>query len=187
MTFARRRAINHHYTPPIMNIEQRHGLWYAVVTIPKELRTAYGIKFIQSLKTRDKAEAQARALPIVAKWKQEIKKARGRETPGVPGTMAHQTPLGPLVVEWEAYADLGQKTLDQARRVLTQMVEHFRILEAITPRAVKLWVDDLALAGSTHSSLERVLKSCKSLWVYLRKSSTIELDRADPSPCVKLL
>lgn len=61
-----------------MNIEERGGLWYAVVTIPKELRPALGaVKFIQSLKTHNKTEAQLRALPLISRWKAEIKKARG--------------------------------------------------------------------------------------------------------------
>jgi integrase len=214
-----------------MNIEQRNGLWYAVVMVPKELRPTLGLKFRQSLKTHNKAEAQIRAFPLIARWKLEIKKARGgavsdahealvwkrdieNATPGdefdygtreiivdalvehVEGlevsqgaskaadfygvAMGQRTPLGPLVAEWEAQAALGQKTLDQTRRDLSKLVSHFKNLEAITPRSVKMWVDVLALAGSTHSSLNRILKSCKSLWNYLRKSSTIELERTDP-------
>lgn len=174
-----------------MNIEQRNGLWYAVVMVPKELRSTLGLKFLQSLKTHDKEEAQVKALPLIARWKLEIRKARSAIGPGPDEalvwkrdidtkTTEHRTPLGPLVVEWEAYVAMGQKTLGQARRDLTKLVSHFKILEAITPKAVKQWVDELAAAGFTHSSLNRILKSCKSLWNYLRKSSTIELEHADP-------
>jgi integrase len=177
-----------------MNIEQTNGLWYAVVRIPKDLRSVLGLKFRQSLKTHVRSEAQTMALPLIARWKAEIKKARAAIGPGPDealvwkrdidnaplGTMGHRTPLGPLVVEWEAYAAMGQKTLDQTRRDLTKLVSHFKILEEITPKAVKQWVDKLALAGSTHSSLNRILKSCRSLWNYLRKTSVIELDRLDP-------
>jgi hypothetical protein len=61
-----------------MNIEQRNGLWYAVVTIPQDLRQTLGaVKFIQSLKTHSKAEAQLKAYPLITRWKAEIKKARG--------------------------------------------------------------------------------------------------------------
>ncbi len=214
-----------------MNIEQRNGLWFAVVMVPKDVRAKLGFKFLQSLKTHNKREAQLKALPLIARWKQEIKKARGQLGPGThealvwkrdlenadPGdqhsygtrenivdaliehveriaarqgpdkaqefygmAMGHRTPLGPLAVEWEAQTALAKKTLDQTRRDLEKLVAHFKILEAITPKGVKLWVDELAAAGSTHSSLNRILKSCKSLWNYLRKSSTIELERADP-------
>lgn len=162
-----------------MNIEERNGLWFAVVMVPKDVRAKLGFKFIQSLQTHDKLDAQARARPVVAQWKQAIKKARGQAA--INDTPVRQwTPLAPLVVEWEAYANLGKKTLDQTRRDLEKLEGHFKILEAITPKAVKMWVDELAASGSTHSSLYRILKSCKSLWNYLRKSSTIELERADP-------
>jgi integrase len=66
------------FTIKNMNIEERHGLWYAVVMIPKELRSTFdAVKFIQSLRTHNKAEAQLRALPLISRWKAEIKRARG--------------------------------------------------------------------------------------------------------------
>jgi integrase len=215
-----------------MNIEQRHGLWYAVVTIPKDLRPALGAaKFIQSLKTHNKAEAQLKAYPLITRWKAEIKKARGNTSAvpdealmwkrdidnAVPGdehshgtkdaivdalierveaiavkqgeakaaefygmAMGQRTPLRPFYEEWKEQLTLAPKTIDQMSRDVEKMVTHFKALEALTPRAVKLWVDGLAKEGATHSSLKRILGSGKSLWVYLRKSSQIELDRIDP-------
>lgn len=214
-----------------MNIEQRHGLWYAVVTVPKDLRDKLGTKFIQSLKTHNKAEAQLKAYPLITRWKAEIKKARGNTSAvpeealmwkrdletAVPGdehsygtkeavmealmdrveavavkqgeakaaefygmAMGHRTPLRPLYVEWKEQLALAPKTVDQMARDVERMVDHFKSLEALTPRALKLWTDELAKAGATHSSLKRVLGSGKSLWVYLRKSSQVGLDVIDP-------
>ncbi|MGZ8315977.1 MAG: tyrosine-type recombinase/integrase [Telluria sp.] len=214
-----------------MNIEQVNGLWYAVVRIPKDLRSVLGLKFRQSLKTHVRSEAQLRALPLIARWKQEIKKARGQFAPDTDealvwkrdlqhatvgdehthGTheiivdalaeraevisakqgsekaaefyrvaMGQWTPLQPLYVEWKDQLSLGKKTMDQMSRDVARLVEHFKAVEAITPKAVKLWADELVLAGATHSSLDRILKSCRSLWNYLRKTSVIELDRLDP-------
>jgi hypothetical protein len=62
-----------------MNIEQRKGLWYAVVVIPKDVRDAFGgkMKFIKSLQTTSKQVAQYRALSLIAKWKAAIRQARG--------------------------------------------------------------------------------------------------------------
>jgi integrase len=217
---------------PNMNIEERHGLWYAVVTIPKHLREALGaVKFIQSLKTHNKQEAQLKAYPLITRWKAEIAKAKGNTSavfdealmwkrdiaaadPGdednhgtvkpiidalveraealavihgqtkaadfYNAAMGLRTPLGPLHDEWKQQLDLAPKTMDQMNRDVVKFVTHFKVLEAITPRAVKLWVDGLALEGSTHSSLDRILKSCKNLWMYLRKSSQIKLDEPDP-------
>jgi integrase len=214
-----------------MNIEQRHGLWYAVVTVPKDLRPALGVKFIQSLKTHNKQEAQLKAYPLITRWKAEIKKARGNTSAvpdealmwkrdidnAVPGdehdygtkdaivdalmerveaiavkqgeakaaefygtAMGQRTPLRPFYEEWKQQLALAPKTMDQMGRDVEKLVAHFISLEALTPRSVKLWVDELALNGSTHASLDRNLKACKSLWKYLRRSSVIELDRIDP-------
>lgn len=61
-----------------MNIEQRRGLWYAVVMIPKDVQAEFGkMKFIESLQTPSKQLAQARALPLISKWKAAIRQARG--------------------------------------------------------------------------------------------------------------
>jgi integrase len=215
-----------------MNIEQRNGLWYAVVMIPKELRPQLGMKFIQSLKTHSKQEAQLRALPLISRWKAEIKKARGStsavidealmwkreiaqategdgeddhgtkaiivdavieraeaiaaiqgETKGADfyaTAMGTMTPLQPLYEEWKGQLDLAPKTVDQMSRDAEKLVAYFVSLEKITPRGVKSWVDAMALEGHTHSSIERILKSAKSLWKYLRRTSVVELDRIDP-------
>lgn len=217
-----------------MNIEERGGLWYAVVTVPKELRPTLGaVKFIQSLKTHNKQDAQLRALPLIIRWKAEIAKARGNTsavndealiwkrdieradagdgpddhgglrgilvdalieraemievTQGIDKSnefydtaMGKRTQLQPLYEEWKEQLSLAPKTMDQMARDVEQLVKHFKALETITPRSVKQWVDSLALAGSTHSSLKRILGSSKSLWTYLRKSSHIEIDRLDP-------
>jgi hypothetical protein len=48
--------------------------------IPEELREQFGrFKFIQSLKTRSKADAAFRAGPILTQWRSEIRKARGQD------------------------------------------------------------------------------------------------------------
>lgn len=63
-----------------MNLESRNGLWYATLTIPSELRDHFGrIRFIQSLKTRSKADAVFRAGPLLTAWRAEIRKVRGQE------------------------------------------------------------------------------------------------------------
>lgn len=62
------------------NIERRRNLWYATLTIPQDVRDRLGkFKFIQSLGTPDKREAQRLAPPLVAKWKATIRQARGEQ------------------------------------------------------------------------------------------------------------
>jgi integrase len=61
------------------HLERRRQLWYATLTIPVELRGDFGkFKFIQSLGTPDKREAEIISAPIIAGWKTEIRKARGQ-------------------------------------------------------------------------------------------------------------
>lgn len=163
-----------------MNIEQRGGLWYAVVMVPKDLRTIYGVKFIQSLQTHDKLKAEVKAIPIVTKWKQEIKEARKQGNLRVQSMLSHRTPLGPLLSEWEADSSMGGHAVEEARQDLERLVSHFQVLEAITPRAARLWVDALAAAGYAHSSVSRILRSCTSFWAYLEKTSANGLERSDP-------
>lgn len=59
-------------------LERRRNLWYAVLTIPADSREVLGkMRFVQSLGTSDKREAQRRVLPLIAKWKAMIAEARG--------------------------------------------------------------------------------------------------------------
>lgn len=61
------------------HLEKRANRWYAVLTIPAELRHSMGkLRFVQSTQTEDRAEATVRAAILVAKWKLEIEKARGK-------------------------------------------------------------------------------------------------------------
>jgi integrase len=61
-----------------MYLEKQYNTYSAVLKIPKELRAYFGKRaFKQSLKTSDKAIANAQAGPLVLKWKAEIETARG--------------------------------------------------------------------------------------------------------------
>ena len=61
-----------------MNIEQRQNTWYAVLTIPPDVRPVLGkLRFCKSTQTGDKVKAQVRAILMVAQWKAEITKVRG--------------------------------------------------------------------------------------------------------------
>ena len=61
-----------------MYLEKQYNTYSAVLKIPKDLREHFGKRaFKQSLKTSDKAVANAQAGPVVLKWKAEIEAARG--------------------------------------------------------------------------------------------------------------
>ncbi len=61
-------------------LERRRNRWYAVMTIPEDVRHVLGkIRFVQSLGTSDKRKADQEKLPLIAKWKAMIAEARGEK------------------------------------------------------------------------------------------------------------
>ncbi|MFD2190013.1 tyrosine-type recombinase/integrase [Pistricoccus aurantiacus] len=66
------------------HLERRANRWYAVLTIPQDVRSEFAgkIRFVKSTGTGDKRVAQARAFAMVATWKDEIAKARGNVDEG---------------------------------------------------------------------------------------------------------
>ena len=61
------------------HLERRRNLWYAVLTVPVDAREKLDkMRFVKSLGTADKRQAQIEAAPLVAKWKAEIRQARGK-------------------------------------------------------------------------------------------------------------
>lgn len=80
------------------------------------------------------------------------------------------TALGPLYERWSADLDgagLGQKNIDQMRKDVRLMVEHFKTLSAINSKAVKAWLKDQADAGVSTSSRKRILYGCRRFWLML--------------------
>lgn len=80
--------------------------WYATITIPEDLRPIFGkVRFKQSLKTENRAEAERLSLPIVSAWKQQIEEARrtGRAPTGTP------MPLMKEALAWQS-ADVVSST-----------------------------------------------------------------------------
>lgn len=60
------------------HLERRRNLWYAVLTIPSDVRHEFDGKrrFVKSTGTSDKAKAQSVAFALVAEWKEQIAAAR---------------------------------------------------------------------------------------------------------------
>ncbi|MES2714637.1 MAG: tyrosine-type recombinase/integrase [Pseudomonadota bacterium] len=60
------------------HIERRANLFYAVLTVPPDVRHIIGkLRFVKSTETGSRLEAGIRAAMLVAGWKAEISKARG--------------------------------------------------------------------------------------------------------------
>ena len=61
------------------HIEKRANVFYAVLTVPPDVRESIGkLRFVQSTKTGIKPEAITRASVLVAGWKAQITKHRGK-------------------------------------------------------------------------------------------------------------
>lgn len=60
------------------NLELRNHIWYAVLTVPQDARERLRkLRFKKALGTSNKREAELLAAPLIARWKAEIKQARG--------------------------------------------------------------------------------------------------------------
>ena len=58
-------------------LQKRRRRWYAILEIPKPLRTRLGKpRYVKSLETDSRVIAERRVLPIVTAWKNEIARAR---------------------------------------------------------------------------------------------------------------
>lgn len=69
---------------------------------------------------------------------------------------------------WRAsIINLAQKTQDQAEKDVQRLVDEFVTLEAITPVAARDWVQRMQAAGSSESSLKRMMSFWRSYWRYL--------------------
>jgi len=87
--------------------EIRHKTFYAVLGIPKDVRTSFDgkLRFIQSLKTDSFAEAEDRSILVVHQWKRLIAAARsGRVNPASHSTTSFdRTPTLTSVVDKACY------------------------------------------------------------------------------------
>ena len=60
-----------------MHLDTQKGVYYAQLRVPKDAQEVIGkTAFRKTLQTRDKLEAQRRAIPLVQQWKAEIGVAR---------------------------------------------------------------------------------------------------------------
>jgi len=91
-----------------------------------------------------------------------------------------QTLLSNFYDEWAAHLTQAPKTIDQMKKDVKLMVDHFRTIERINKANVIEWVREL-MAGTperkpySYSSLERIFKFSRSLWGYLQ-----DIGKADP-------
>lgn len=98
----------------IKHTEKRANLYYAVLTIPAEVRHIVGkLRFFQSTQTGNKAEAAIRIAILVAGWKTEIAKARGT-LPDPKATFWESLRTDFINAKDDAHESVAQDAIEQA-------------------------------------------------------------------------
>jgi len=92
-------------------IERRRQQWYAVVDVPKKLQPVIGkARFVQSLKTTNRATAVDRARLLVSAWKRRFKSAAGA------------SPIVSEAAEWRQWLDETAKSDDHMQDEVASML-----------------------------------------------------------------
>lgn len=155
------------------HLERRANRWYAVLTIPKEVRPKLGgkIRFVKSTGTTDKRVAQPRAYALVAEWKDQIAKAQGNDEPGesfFDGILEYRQQLEALrrsneIDHYEALAgaiiNKAEKLDDHGQPENAQRMARVALGEQ-TPIAPELveWRHNLHLSQKTIEQMEKDAK-----------------------------
>lgn len=87
-----------------------------------------------------------------------------------------KTPSAPLYEQWKAQLQLTPKTIDQWSKHVSLFVTRFPILEVVTRKEIRLWLDDLIKQGATHSNLKTYLTACRNFWSYLKPYQLVDAD-----------
>lgn len=90
-----------------------------------------------------------------------------------------QEPLLPHYTDWAALLKLTPKTVDQMKKDVRVMVNHFGTVEKITVPNVRDWIKELmqdspAKKRLSITSVKRIIGFCRNFWAYLQ-----EIEKAD--------
>jgi len=138
--------------------EVRHKTFYAVLSIPKDVRPSFGgkIRFIQSLKTDSFTEAEDRSILVVHQWKRLIAAARsGRVNPSSHSTTSFdRTPTLTSIVDKACYMPL--ETVIEPAAAPVKLSDH---LEAHLERQRLLNHENGKSIDSRRSNITKLLLS----------------------------
>ena len=169
-------------------LQKRRRRWYAVMEIPKALRVRFArSRFVVSLETESLTVAERRVLPVIAKWKGDIERAKLAK--GGPMNLADE------VADWRQYIDdykrkgLSQAEIDdlmlnvasdmhdegkptQSYDVLTGdkllLVEHieaFIAVQTLEPKSIDMKKSDILRFLKKFTFAQDVTKRAVMLWV----------------------
>ncbi|PPC99528.1 MAG: hypothetical protein CTY35_03980 [Methylotenera sp.] len=157
------------------HIELRANTWYAVLVIPKDVRSILDkFKFFKSLETTSKKEARQRAAPLIALWKSQIDEARGNV-----GAVNSEA------LRWKGYLStatdveldvLEESLLDKAQSLINtigkdEAVEFYQVAKGYkTPldSNYQKWKEQIILVPKTRD------QTVKDVDVFIKRFKTIE-------------
>lgn len=92
-----------------------------------------------------------------------------------------QTPMHPLYTDWAAQLTLAPKTIDQMKKDVKTMVDHFGTIEKVTSASVRDWIKGLMQdtpikKGYSPSSIKRIVGFCRNFWGYLQEHEKASQD-----------
>ena len=168
-------------------LEQKRNLWYAVLTIPKDVREALGkLRFVISTGEGDKRDAQRIAYQYVAGWQLRIEQARGANTSPLSKAILYRQELEQLISEndKEVFLDiLTDKAEDiENKHGLSTALEFYALAsgnKTLTSTSYEQWKTELNLAPKTidqmtkdvklfienFTTLDTITKSSVKLWL----------------------
>ena len=169
------------------HIELRRRLYYAVLTVPKDLQDKFGKRHVKSTGTSDRIKAKATAAVLVGQWKLEFEEVRGTSNPTLRKALEYrreyekarsdeERDIYSLIISEEAesifdttashdkatlFSDLahGSKTLSEP------YFKQWKDQLSVTPRTVEQYSKDALLFIQKFPLIEDVSKSLVSKWL----------------------
>lgn len=137
------------------HIEKRANLWYALLTVPKDVRDIIGKnKYVKSTETAERGEALNRSAVLVSMWRAEIKRARGK-LPDAKASFWDALRADFIAAQAKGTEDVMYDELERAVATVNdpeQASTHWKTVTGLlTPLAplVADWKDSLSLAQKT--------------------------------------
>ncbi|MBW6391807.1 DUF6538 domain-containing protein [Billgrantia antri] len=151
------------------HLEKRANRWYAVLTIPEDVRHQFGgkLRFVKSTGTTDKRAAQVRAFALVAEWKAEIESARGNVEPNsileLASAVRAELDLFKRRGDSEqheavsfAVSSMAEKLADQGRATEAHRLTHVAFgAETLIKPELEEWKSSLHLKEKTTEQMEK--------------------------------
>lgn len=136
------------------------------------------------LQTPEEASSYEILSGLVSERAEEIARREGNPRAQHFYRVAHgeDTLLSQYFDEWASHLGQAPKTIDQMKKDVKRMIDHFVTVEAVTKSATVEWVKELMhdkpdRPGYSASSLDRIFKFSRSFWKYLQEAEVADPER----------